>query len=107
MSAIRPGSAARTAGLVKMSLVARDHRADIGTKIAGWSPDRGRRGGKRGFVDQFGLARPPSVQRGLGGACPVGNRGHGQVRIADFHKQIRGCAQYGSVDTRIAGPPGR
>ena len=58
-------------------------------------------------MDQLGLAGPPPVQRGLGGACPFGNRGHGQVRIADFHKQIRGCAQYGSVDTRIPGPPGR
>jgi hypothetical protein len=43
---------------------------------------------------------------GLGGARPLGDRGHGQVRISDFHKQIHRGAQYGSVDTRIPGPPG-
>ena len=68
--------------------------------------DRRRRRGERGLVHQLGLARPPPVQRGLGRSGAFGDRGHRQVRIADFHKQIRGGAQYGSVDTRIPGPPG-
>ena len=83
----------------------RDHRLDIGCDVAGRRLDRGRRRRKRGLVNQLGLARPPPVQRGLGGACPLCDGGHGEVRIPDFHKQIRRGAQYGSVDTRIPGPP--
>ena len=83
-----------------------NHRADVGGDIARRGLDRRRRRGERGLVHQLGLTRPPSVQRGLGGSRSFGDRGHGQVRIADFHKQIRRGAQYGSVDTRIPGPSG-
>ena len=106
MSAISPGSAARTSGLVNTSRAAAIIAWTSARDIARRRLDRRRRGGEGRLVDQLGLARPPPVQRRLGGARPLGDRGHGQVRIPDFHKQIRGRAQYGSVDTRIPGPPG-
>ena len=89
MSAISPGSAARTTGLVNTSRAA----AIIARTSAAMSPsgcrERRRRRGKRRLVDELGLAGPPAVQRGLGGARPLGDRGHRQIRIADFDKQIR------------------
>ena len=101
----QPGSAARTTGLVNTSraaaIIARSRR-----RCRRAASHRGRRRRERRLVHQFGLARPPPVQRRLGGARPLGDRRHGEVRIPDFHKQIRGRAQYGSVDTRIAGPSG-
>src|SRR2546426_466893 len=76
-----------------------------GAVAAGGGLVGGGPGGEAPLSHESALARPPPVQRGLGGQCALGDRRHGQVRIADFHKQIRGGAQYGSVDSRIPGPP--
>jgi aminoglycoside phosphotransferase (APT) family kinase protein len=57
-------------------------------------------------MHQLGLTRPPPVQRGLGCPGALGDRSQGQIRIPNLHKQIRGRRQYGSVDTRVPGPPG-
>ena len=81
-----------------------DHRVDVGADVARRRLDRGRRRREGSLMHEFGLARPPPVQRRLGGSCALGDRGHREVRIPDFHKQIRGGPQYGSVDTRIPGP---
>ncbi|HEY1488203.1 MAG TPA: hypothetical protein VGF84_18995, partial [Micromonosporaceae bacterium] len=57
-------------------------------------------------MHQLGLARPPAVQRRLRRPGALGDRSQGEIRISNLHKQIRGRRQYGSVNTRVPGPPG-
>ena len=106
MSAISPGSAARTTGLVNTSraasIIARISAAMSpgGVSIAVGAA------GKAASCTSSALLDHRRYSAVLVVPGPLGDGGHRQVRIADFHKQIRGGAQYGSVDTRIPGPSG-
>ena len=102
MSAMSPGSAARTTGLVNTSRAAATMARTSPTMSPSGVVSAVGADGERGLVDQFGLARPPAVQRGLGGARPLGDRGHREIRVADFDEQVRRRRQYGSVDARVA-----
>jgi len=84
---------------------ARHHRPHVGRDIALGRLQRSGRDREGRLVYQLDLARPATVQRGLGGAGPLGDGRHGQGGIADFGQQLARGGQHRGIDSRVTRPP--
>ena len=106
ISPIRPGSAARAAG-AEDGRRTTEHLAQVVSRDPVSGSEVVSLGGEHRLVHQVGLARPAAVDRGLGGAGCGGDRGDGEVGVADLLDEVGGRAQHGAVDARGRADAGR